>query len=165
MTTSLVWSQVLSADDLAPRNARQYARLACAGVASLRLIDDVALVVSELVTNAAQHGQGQISLVLRVSPDEVFVTVQDHGLSLGSSPRAAEPFEEHGRGLVIIAEIASSWGVHSLGKAGKLVWCVVHAPARVANAGWTSPGIEFLLGASERMSEPFATEAARLVHQ
>ena len=144
--------------------ARAYARQACAGIAPRRLVDDVLLVVSELVTNATTHGRGQISLVLRVSHDEVFVTVQDHGQNLGSSPLAAEPFEEHGRGLIIVAQIASSWGVHGLGDAGKLVWCVVHAPEPRVHVGWSSPGIEFLLGASEQMSEPFATEAALLVH-
>ena len=165
MTTGLVSSQVLTSEVLAPTNARQCVRLACDGVAPAQLVDDVTLVVSELVTNATIHGEGEIGLVLRVSEGEVFVTVEDHGRNVGSSPRTAEPFEEYGRGLLIVAEVASSWGVHSLGDAGKLVWCVVHAPTRLANVGWTSPGIPFLLGASERINEPFATEAARLVHQ
>jgi anti-sigma regulatory factor (Ser/Thr protein kinase) len=163
--TGLVSTQVLTSEVLAPSNARRYARLACDGVAPSQLLDDVTLVVSELVTNATIHGEGEIGLVLRVSEGEVFVTVEDHGRTLGSSQRTAEPFEEYGRGLTIVAEVASSWGVHSLGDSGKLVWCVVHAPTRLANVGWTSPGVPFLLGASERMSEPFATEAARLVHQ
>jgi anti-sigma regulatory factor (Ser/Thr protein kinase) len=165
MTTGLVSSQVLTSEVLAPTNARQYARLACDGVTPPQLVDDVTLVVSELVTNATIHGEGEIGLVLRVSEGEVFVTVEDHGPNVGSSPRTGEPLEEFGRGLTIVAEVASSWGVHSLGASGKLVWCVVHAPTRLANVGWTSPGIPFLLGASERMGEPFATEAARLVHQ
>jgi anti-sigma regulatory factor (Ser/Thr protein kinase) len=165
MTTGSVSSQVLTAELLAPTNARRYARAACAGIAPPQLVDDVTLLVSELVTNATIHGEGEIGLVLRVSEGEVFITVEDHGRNVGSSPRAGEPLEEYGRGLTIVAEVASSWGVHSLGDAGKLVWCVVHAPTRLANAGWTSPGIPFLLGASERMSEPFATEAAQPVHQ
>jgi hypothetical protein len=163
MTVTLASTRVLKAGFLAPRNARAYARETCVGLVPQRLLDDVLLVVSELVTNASTHGRGKISLVLRVTADEVFVTVQDYGQSLGPSPLAEESFEEHGRGLVIVAEVASSWGVHALGDSGKLVWCVVHAPGRRANVGWTSPGIEFLLGASERMSEPFATES-RLVH-
>jgi anti-sigma regulatory factor (Ser/Thr protein kinase) len=164
MTTGLASSQFLTSDVLAPRNARAYARVACDGLAPRRLVDDVMLVVSELVTNATTHGRGEIGLVLRVSDDEVFVAVKDRGQDLGASPLPADSFEEHGRGLVIVAEVASSWGVHGLGDAGKLVWCVVHAPERRANVGWTSPGIEFLLGASDRMLEPFATESAALVH-
>ena len=162
MTATLAHTRVLKSGVLAPGNARAYVREACVGVVPKRLLDDVLLVVSELVTNASTHGRGKISLVLRVSDDEVFVTVQDYGQTLGSSPLAEESFEEHGRGLVIVAEIASSWGVHGLGDSGKLVWCVVHAPERRAYVGWTSPGIEFLLGASERMSEPFASESRAL---
>jgi anti-sigma regulatory factor (Ser/Thr protein kinase) len=164
MTTGLVSSQVLTSEVMAPTNARQYARLACDGVAPPQLVDDVTLVVSELVTNATIHGEGDIGLVLRVSEGEVFVTVEDHGRNVDPL-HTGEPLDEHGRGLVIVAKVASSWGVHSLGESGKLVWCVVHAPTRLANLGWTSPGIPFLLGATERMSEPFATESAQLVHR
>jgi anti-sigma regulatory factor (Ser/Thr protein kinase) len=148
MTTGWVSSQVLPSEVRAPTNARQYARLVCAGVAPQQLVDDVTLVVSELVTNAMMHGEGEIGLVLRVSEGEVFVTVEDHGCNVGPSPRTAEPLEEYGRGLTIVAEVASSWGVHSLGDAGKLVWCVVHAPTRLTNVGPTSPGIPFLRGAA-----------------
>jgi anti-sigma regulatory factor (Ser/Thr protein kinase) len=148
MTKGSVSSQVLASEVLAPTLARRYARLACAGVAPPQLVDDVTLVVSELVTNATIHGEGEIGLVLRVSEGEVFVTVEDHGRNVGPSPRTADPLEQHGRGLTIVAEVASSWGVHSLGDSGKLVWCVVHAPNRLASDGWTSPGIPFLLGAA-----------------
>lgn len=128
MTAGSVSSQVLTSEALAPTNARRYARLACEGVAPAELVDDVTLVVSELVTNATIHGEGNIGLVLRVSEGEVFVTVEDHGRKVGSSPRTPDSLEEYGRGLSIVAGVASSWGVQSLGDSGKLVWCVVHAP-------------------------------------
>jgi hypothetical protein len=163
MTSGLAQTEVLEPDLLAPRHARHYARLACEGVTSQCQADEVALVVSELVTNAMRHARSQINLVLRVSPGEVFVAVQDHRPSLVAAPPNVDPVGEHGRGLVIVAEIASAWGVHSLGDSGKLVWCVIHAPVRQSNAGWASPGIPFLLGASDRMGEPFATEVARFV--
>jgi anti-sigma regulatory factor (Ser/Thr protein kinase) len=146
--TGSVSSQVLAPEDLAPTNARQFARLACAGVAPPQLVDDVTLVVSELVTNAMIHGEGEIGLVLRVSEGEVFVIVEDHGCTVGPSARTPEPLEEYGRGLTIVAEVASSWGVQSFGDSGKLVWCVVHAPTRPTNVRRRSPGIPFLLGAA-----------------
>ena len=163
MTSGLARTAVLAPDLLAPSLARHCAHVACAGVTSQSQADEVALVVSELVANAMSHARGQISLVLRVSRGEVFVAVQDQRPGLVAVPAKIDPFAEHGRGLAMVAEIASAWGVHSLGDSGKLVWCVIHEPARQPGARWESPGIEFLLGASERMSEPFATEDARLV--
>jgi anti-sigma regulatory factor (Ser/Thr protein kinase) len=150
MTSRLAHSETLEPDLAAPRTARQYARLTCAGVASQVRADEVTLVVSELVTNALRHGRGQISLVLRVTPGAVFVAVGDRGPSFDS----ALVLGVHGRGLTIVAEIVSSWGVHSLGDGGKLVWCVIREPARQTSAGREDPGIAFLLGLAGRMREP-----------
>jgi anti-sigma regulatory factor (Ser/Thr protein kinase) len=121
VTTSQVSSRVLTSELLAPTNARQYARLACDGVAPPDLVDDVTLVVSELVANATIHGEGDIGLVLRVSQGEVFVTVEDHGRRVGSSPRSEEPLEEYGRGLRIVVDIASTWGGTASVRQGS--WC------------------------------------------
>jgi anti-sigma regulatory factor (Ser/Thr protein kinase) len=70
---SLVFDLSLSA----PRAAREQIRLVCASVVSPRHADEVALVVTELVTNAVPYGQGQINLVLRARRGAVFVAVQD----------------------------------------------------------------------------------------
>ena len=71
----------------------------------------VTLVVSELVTNAVRYGRGQIRLVLRVRRGEVFVAVQDGGTAFVLLfLLVANPFRAGGRGLPIIAELASDSG-------------------------------------------------------
>ncbi|MFJ7209680.1 DUF6415 family natural product biosynthesis protein [Streptomyces sp. NPDC098789] len=79
------------------------------------LADDVALIVSELVTNAIQHGRGpdgELCLVLQ--DDSLLVSVTD-GVSSSREARTATEDEEHGRGLTIVNAIAEEhrgrWGV------------------------------------------------------
>jgi anti-sigma regulatory factor (Ser/Thr protein kinase) len=147
-------SLVLELSLSAPRAAREHVRLVCAGVVAPRQADEVALVVTELVTNSVRYGQGQINLVLRARRGEVFVAVQDRGAAFVVPPLAADPLREGGRGLPIVAELATGWGILNLGDAGNLVWCVLHARARAARANRAGPGSSFLLGGSDRMDKP-----------
>ena len=86
-------------------------------------IEDVALVVSELVTNAVIHGRGDITLDVVIGSDAVHVSVEDAGPE-PPAPRAAEPADESGRGLLLVSRIASSWGVRPV-ETGKVVWADV----------------------------------------
>jgi len=153
MTAAPAQSIVLELGLLAPREAREHARRACAGVTSKRQAEEVRLVVSELVTNAVRHGRGQIRLVLRVRRGEVFVAVQDGGCAFAVPLLVADPFREGGRGLPIVSELASDWAIESLGDAGNVVWCVVHAGARRGAGAGVRPGVAFLLGGTERIDE------------
>jgi anti-sigma regulatory factor (Ser/Thr protein kinase) len=70
---------------------------------------DVALMVSELVTNALIHGVGAISLRIDVEADAVRVEVADEGnVALGPSP---QPGTHGGWGLRIVEQLADDWGV------------------------------------------------------
>jgi serine/threonine-protein kinase RsbW len=72
---------------------------------------DAALMVSELVTNALQHGIGTISLRIDVEPGGLRVEVSDQGqLDLSPSPTAGA---HGGWGLRIVDELADEWGVLS----------------------------------------------------
>src|SRR3954447_422995 len=54
------------------------------------LLGDVKLVVSELVTNAVQHGDGDIRLAVHAMADHVLVEVSDEGrgfVAPGHAPR------------------------------------------------------------------------------
>lgn len=91
------------------------------GVSPL-LAGDVALVVSELLTNAALHGNGPVELVLRLSGQEVLrIEVAD------TDPGVPEPRQPHqpgvpgGHGLHIVEKICDSWGVEPH-EGGKTVW-------------------------------------------
>lgn len=155
MQAGLAHSYALTSDRLAARCARDHARRACAGATSQSHADAVTLAVSEIVTNAVSHGQGErIRLVLRVNRHEVFVAVLDQGARFEASPVIAGPLAEGGRGLAIVAEVATSWGVLPVSQESKLVWCVIDADEQVGSARWVGPGSAFLLGSSDLMDVP-----------
>lgn len=89
------------------------------GHARVRL-DDVSLVVSELVTNAVIHGEGDIVLDVVVEDGSVHVEVSDREPHL-PDPRDAPPDSESGRGLLLVAKLATQWGVRR-DAPGKVVW-------------------------------------------
>ena len=105
----------------APAAARALARDAVerGGRRTVRL-DDVALVVSELVTNAVVHGAGDITLDVVVDDDSVLVEVSDREPHLPDQPNAALDAES-GRGLLLVSRVATHWGVRRT-EPGKVVW-------------------------------------------
>jgi anti-sigma regulatory factor (Ser/Thr protein kinase) len=83
---------------------------------------DVAeLLTSELVTNALIHTDHGAVVTATVVPDSLRVEVRDFvsGLSEPHAPIADDG--THGRGLVLVQELADSWGVEDHG-VGKVVW-------------------------------------------
>lgn len=83
---------------------------------------DVAeLLTSELVTNALIHTDHGAVVTATVVPDNLRVEVRDFvsGLRAPRAPSAEEA--THGRGLVLVQELADSWGVEDHG-VGKVVW-------------------------------------------
>jgi len=88
------------------------------------LVSDVELVVSELVTNAVLHGTGRIILRLWVIDGLVSVVVHDDGQDW---PRVddVQVTSEGGRGMAVVAERVSEWGVRSDGTGGKEVWALL----------------------------------------
>jgi len=95
------------------------------------LRDDAELLVSELVSNAVQHGRPSISLRVRTDPPGIGIEVQDEGPDLPSLP-PEEPTTDRpsGRGLRIVAALASDWGVQSAdGGLGKVVWFTLEPTA------------------------------------
>jgi anti-sigma regulatory factor (Ser/Thr protein kinase) len=99
------------------------------------LVDDIALCVTELGANAALHGAAAfMSVTLTTKEETVTVSVEDDGQVLGSAvvPRADYSLDVEqgpaladepttGRGLAIVAALASQWGVDDTA-GGKKVW-------------------------------------------
>ena len=81
------------------------------------------LVASELVTNAVVHTRGPLRLRLELVAGRLHLAVAD------VSPRllglAADPDAEGGRGLLVVDQLASSWGVQHPPEGGKVIWCVL----------------------------------------
>ena len=103
-----------------PAAARAFVRETLHPGSSDVRVDDVALVVSELVTNAVLHGDGDIMLNVVVADDAVHVEVADAAPAL-PAPRAAPSDADSGRGLFIVDGVATRWGVRPAAR-GKVVW-------------------------------------------
>jgi anti-sigma regulatory factor (Ser/Thr protein kinase)/PAS domain-containing protein len=84
------------------------------------------LAASELVANSLQHGKPPMRLRLRRTDRRLIIEVADGDDHLPRR-RHAEPADEAGRGLSIIATIASAWGCRRT-PGGKVVWCEFALP-------------------------------------
>ncbi|MFH9671311.1 ATP-binding protein [Streptomyces sp. NPDC017405] len=86
-------------------------------------VDEAELIVTELATNVVKHvGNGAAAaLVLEWRSDRLRLEVHDRSPAL-PSPRKAGCYGEYGRGLHLVAGLATDWGV-VLTAAGKAVWC------------------------------------------
>ncbi|MDG9728093.1 MULTISPECIES: ATP-binding SpoIIE family protein phosphatase [unclassified Streptomyces] len=80
------------------------------------------LATSELVANSLQHGTPPMRLRLRRTDRRLIVEVTDGDDHLPRR-RRAEPADESGRGIAIVATIASNWGSRRTPGGGKAVWC------------------------------------------
>jgi anti-sigma regulatory factor (Ser/Thr protein kinase) len=96
------------------------------------VIDDMALMVSELFTNAVEHTHtDRISCVLRVADGLVCVEVTDHVAGV-RQPRAvvASADQPSGRGLALVNAYADEWGILPAEEGlGHTVWATLRAHA------------------------------------
>jgi two-component sensor histidine kinase len=83
--------------------------------------DDLALVVSELATNAFRYGGGRFELSVQRRDSELTIEVRDQ---VATPPvlRRPGPHSPSGRGLRIVESLAQSWGVREIPGHGKAVW-------------------------------------------
>jgi anti-sigma regulatory factor (Ser/Thr protein kinase) len=128
----------LPADLTSARQARSAVRQALAGWGMGHLSGDAELLASELVANAAEHGDGTpIGLALRrhAEPGErpgLTCEVTDGSPAM---PKRTEPGPdaERGRGLAIVEALATSSGVRA-SDAGKTSWFTVALTDRAQRA-------------------------------
>ncbi|WP_433497269.1 ATP-binding protein [Sphaerimonospora sp. CA-214678] len=96
-------------------------------------VEDAVLVTSELVTNAIKHSGCQagdsIGFTLAATDNVVRVEVHDPGSTSAEPHLRLEPNAEDGRGLLIVDEISTEWGIreHDDGP-GRTVWCALRFP-------------------------------------
>jgi len=100
------------------------------------LISDAALIASELVTNAINHGSPQGQPGAQAAPVELTWSYQVSRLICVITDRAteppvaapADPDAESGHGLQIVGALAAAWGWTMLGTGEKAVWAALHLP-------------------------------------
>jgi anti-sigma regulatory factor (Ser/Thr protein kinase) len=103
--------------------ARSLAREELEPSLSRDTVETIALLVTELVTNAILHARTPLQLHIESKPDRVRICVED---SSNEQPavRRYEFDAVTGRGLALVEQLASSWGVDTT-PSGKVVWCEV----------------------------------------
>jgi anti-sigma regulatory factor (Ser/Thr protein kinase) len=102
----------LQRDASAATVARRAAEQLFADALDRSRLGDLALVVSELVTNAVVHGRGAIALKLQRDGEIVRGEVVDEGGGFEREIRERGPDDLGGRGLMIVESLSSRWGVY-----------------------------------------------------
>ncbi|MFF4369428.1 ATP-binding protein [Streptomyces sp. NPDC001594] len=93
-----------------------------------RRANDIRLCVSELASNAVRHGtpagSGRGVFLVRLDADDTHVRVEVEDEDPHSTPRLNGAAEDDtgGRGMAIVASLATAWGFESCVFAGKAVW-------------------------------------------
>ncbi|MFD5935980.1 SpoIIE family protein phosphatase [Streptomyces sp. NPDC060333] len=119
--------ELLGGIEAAPR-ARAFAQGVLASWRfPVELCDLGVLAASELVANSLQHGTPPMHLRLRRTDRRLIIEVTDGDDHLPRR-RRAEPADETGRGISIVATIASNWGCRRTPGGGKAVWCEFALP-------------------------------------
>ncbi|MEU1024803.1 ATP-binding protein [Streptomyces sp. NPDC005900] len=109
--------------------ARALVRTALTDIEASPDTDTAELLTAELVANAVEHtvGQSPIELVIELLPTGCQIEVHDSSplppgnLSASEPPGPPDPWQEHGRGLLLIRTLSSSCG-HRPTASGKAVW-------------------------------------------
>jgi hypothetical protein len=135
------------------------------------LFDDALLVANELVANAVSHAGRADLLRLELGPRflTIAVTDPDPAPPLLETP---SPEAESGRGMFLIDQVGSAWGVIRAGT-GKTTWCALRvtaaAPTRAGSHGreFASAGEDVLnlRAAPERGSNGHLETAVRRLDQ
>lgn len=121
------WS--FPADPGAVRTARTRVRKRLAAWGLEEIGDVTVLLVSELVTNSLRHATGPIGVRLERPVDAAGPLRVEVSDPLPDPPveRTAEPDDEGGRGLQLVACSARRWGTRQ-GRTGKTVWFELALP-------------------------------------
>jgi anti-sigma regulatory factor (Ser/Thr protein kinase) len=84
-------------------------------------VDDLAVVVSELVTNAVLHAQTDVTVHVSSDGSVIRVAVED-GHRAPPAVVTAPSDRISGRGLFLVDTLADRWGTETAGANGKIVW-------------------------------------------
>ena len=110
----------------APRIARHAVLDRLEGCVTKEGANDIALLISELVTNSVVHAglgsEDTVLVELAAAGDRLTITVTDHGSDLVPQLLPRDPSTPHGLGLHLVEALSDNWGFRS--RAGSTqVWC------------------------------------------
>lgn len=103
------------------RSARRFVLARCRQlVLDSRIVEDVVLLTSEVVTNAIIHGRSEVRLRVLAAPGRLRIEVADENSRHPQLPgEDADALD--GRGVRILDALAARWGVRDE-RYGKTVW-------------------------------------------
>lgn len=107
----------------APKVAREYVTIVLKASGLDALIDEAALITSELATNAVRHTTGAFRLIVALFDTGVRLAIEDNS-PLFPVFLPAELDDLGGRGMHLIDMMSKEWGV-TPNTSGKKVWAVV----------------------------------------
>jgi anti-sigma regulatory factor (Ser/Thr protein kinase) len=86
-------------------------------------VDDIVLMVDELIANAVVHGQGRVTLLLRMDGPQIVAEVSDENPVAPKPPRPPTDMDwsEAGRGLLLVDALSTEFGTRHE-ESGKTVW-------------------------------------------
>ncbi|MEU0879321.1 ATP-binding protein [Lentzea sp. NPDC005914] len=89
------------------------------------LTDDALLIVTELVSNSIDHGEGLITLTVSRKSGGMLVEVHDES---PKQPlvRPVDPSSARGRGMQLVQALSARWGTKPHAR-GKVVWAELKA--------------------------------------
>jgi anti-sigma regulatory factor (Ser/Thr protein kinase) len=120
MAPPLVWSRSFPA---AAAQIGQTRRFLAGILGDLPAAGDAVLCLSELATNATMHSRsrdgGHFTVRVELHVQRLHVAVHDQG---GPWARPSGADERHGRGLLIVSRLATSWGRDGQSTEGWTVW-------------------------------------------
>ncbi|MFD8812890.1 ATP-binding protein [Streptomyces sp. NPDC059627] len=92
------------------------------------IADDMAVVASELVSNALKYTGGEAAVRLRLAKGQAQLEVED-GSAQQPAQRRVGAEDEKGRGLLLVEALAAEWGWRLRRRGAKTVWASLPLPA------------------------------------
>ncbi|MBA3422218.1 MAG: ATP-binding protein [Thermoleophilaceae bacterium] len=85
-----------------------------------RVLEDMRLLVTELVTNSVRHAEAvpeaHVRLEVSVDADRVLLAVEDGGSGFAPAARTPDSPDDSGWGLHFVERMSSRWGVNANGR-------------------------------------------------
>ncbi|MFD9283142.1 ATP-binding protein [Streptomyces mirabilis] len=92
------------------------------------IADDMAVVASELASNALKYTGGEAAVRLRLTKGQAQLEVED-GSAQQPAQRRVGTEAEKGRGLLLVEALAAEWGWRLRKGGAKTVWASLPLPA------------------------------------